>query len=84
VNAFIGWYREHIKVSHPPRQEDRRLIIPHAGLKAHIMLMQAFITGKFSSRVFNLEEVRCSPRDDRKPGKLIGRVTVSAGRFEWL
>jgi hypothetical protein len=63
VNAFIGRQGDHIKVCHPPRQEDKRLIIPHAYPKANITLMHALITGKFSQCVFNLTEVGCSPSE---------------------
>jgi hypothetical protein len=79
VNAFIGRLGDDIKVCHPSQQEDRRLIIPHEYSQAHITLMSARITGKFSQRVFNVQGVRCSPWEDRKRRKVIGPLTISAG-----
>jgi hypothetical protein len=67
LNTFVGHHLDALQIYGSLPQEDIRLTIPRDNIEAHIEHMKSIVAGKFAELVLNLDEVRSSDWEDRKP-----------------
>jgi hypothetical protein len=76
VNSFIGRHIGALCFAKSSPQESQRLKIPRCFLEQTLACISQFVQGRPIELVFNLDEVRISEWEDRKPKKVLVPISM--------